>query len=146
MGIGRVLIVGSGGREHALAWACHRDAPDVAIIVAPGNGGTSEIAENVAVDVTDAQAVATLAVERAVDLVIIGPDAAAAAGVADACTARGVLVFGPTAAAARIESSKTYAKQVMDDAGIPTARWISGGAGDRNTSPRLSPSLAVRAS
>ncbi len=137
MGIGRVLIVGSGGREHALAWACHRDAPDVAIIVAPGNGGTSEIAENVAVDVTDAQAVATLAVERAVDLVIIGPDAAAAAGVADACTARGVLVFGPTAAAARIESSKTYAKQVMDDAGIPTARWISGGAGDRTHLTRV---------
>jgi len=131
MGIGRVLIVGSGGREHALAWACRRDAPDVAIIVAPGNGGTGEIAENVAVDVTDARAVATLAVERAVDLVIIGPDAAAAAGVADACAARGVLVFGPTAAAARIESSKTYAKQVMDAAGIPTARWIAGGADDR---------------
>jgi phosphoribosylamine---glycine ligase len=131
MGIGRVLIVGSGGREHALAWACLRDAPDVAIIVAPGNGGTSEIAENIAVDVTDAAAVARLAVERAVDLVIIGPDAAAAAGVADACTAHGVLVFGPTAAAARIESSKTYAKQVMDSAGIPTARWIAGGTDAR---------------
>ena len=62
MGIGRVLIVGSGGREHALAWACLRDAPDVAVIVAPGNGGTAEIAENIAVDVTDAQAVARLAV------------------------------------------------------------------------------------
>jgi phosphoribosylamine---glycine ligase len=131
MGIGRVLVVGSGGREHALAWACRRDAPDVAVIVAPGNGGTSEIAENIAVDVTDAPAVARLAVEREVDLVIIGPDAAAAAGVADACAARGVLVFGPTAAAARIESSKTYAKQVMDSAGIPTARWIAGGADDR---------------
>jgi phosphoribosylamine---glycine ligase len=131
MGIGRILIVGSGGREHALAWACRRDAPEVSIIVAPGNGGTSDIAENVAVDVTDATAVARLAVERSVDLVVIGPDAAAAAGVADACTARGVLVFGPTAAAARIESSKTYAKQVMDDAGIPTARWIAGGVEER---------------
>jgi len=131
MGIGRVLIVGSGGREHALAWACRRDAPGVALIVAPGNGGTTELAENIAVDVTDAPAVARLAVERAVDLVIIGPDAAAAAGVADACAARGVLVFGPSAAAARIESSKTYAKQVMDSAGIATARWIAGGADDR---------------
>src|ERR1700678_3241541 len=131
MGIGRVLIVGSGGREHALAWACRRDAPDVAIIAAPGNGGTSEIAENVAVDVTDATAVARLAVERAGALVVIGAAAAAAAGVADACAARGVLVFGPTAAAARIESSKTYAKQVMDAAGIPTARWIAGGSDDR---------------
>jgi len=78
MGVGRVLIVGSGGREHALAWACLRDAPDVAIIVAPGNSGTADIAESVAVNVTDAAAVARLAAERAVDLVIIGPDAAAA--------------------------------------------------------------------
>ncbi|MHB8489232.1 MAG: phosphoribosylamine--glycine ligase [Candidatus Dormibacteria bacterium] len=131
MGIGRVLIVGSGGREHALAWACLRDAPDVAIIVAPGNAGTAGIAENVAVDATDAVAVARLASERAVDLVIIGPDAAAAAGVADACHARGILVFGPTAAAARIESSKTFAKHVMDAAGIPTARWVAGEAADR---------------
>ncbi len=131
MGIARVLIVGSGGREHALAWACRRDAPGVAIIVAPGNGGTADIAENVAVDVTDAPAVARLASERAVDLVIIGPDAAAAAGVGDACTARGIPVFGPTAAAARIELSKTFAKQVMDAAGIPTARWLAGEAADR---------------
>jgi phosphoribosylamine---glycine ligase len=131
MGVGRVLIVGSGGREHALAWACRRHAADVAIIAAPGNGGTAGIAENVAVDVTDATGVARLAAERAVDLVIIGPDAAAAAGVADACTARGIAVFGPTAAAARIESSKTFAKQVMDRAGIPTARWLAGDATDR---------------
>jgi phosphoribosylamine---glycine ligase len=127
----RVLIVGSGGREHALAWVCRRDAPDTEVIVAPGNGGTAAIAENVAMDVEDAQAVAQLAVDRAVDLVVIGPDAAAAAGVADACTARGVLVFGPTAAAARIESSKTFAKEVMDAAGIPTARWVAGRAGER---------------
>jgi phosphoribosylamine--glycine ligase len=127
----RALIVGSGGREHALAWVCRRDAPDTEVIVAPGNGGTAAIAENVAIDVEDAEAVARLAGERAVDLVVIGPDAAAAAGVADACIERGILVFGPTAAAARIESSKTFAKRVMDEAGIPTARWIAGGAGDR---------------
>jgi phosphoribosylamine--glycine ligase len=131
MGIERVLIVGSGGREHALAWACRRDAPEVAIIVAPGNAGTAASAENVPIDVTDAAEVARLASERAVDLVIIGPDAAAAAGVADACQARGILVFGPTAAAARIESSKTFAKHVMDVAGIPTARWLAGDAADR---------------
>jgi phosphoribosylamine---glycine ligase len=131
MGIGRVLIVGSGGREHALAWACRRDAPDVAVIVAPGNAGTADIAGTIAVDVTDAPAVARLASEREVDLVIIGPDAAAAAGVADACNARRVPVFGPTAAAARIESSKTFAKHVMDVAGIPTARWRAGATEDR---------------
>jgi phosphoribosylamine---glycine ligase len=127
----RVLIVGSGGREHALAWVCKRDNPDIEVIVAPGNGGTAGIAENVAVDVEDAAAVAQLASDRAVDLVVIGPDAAAAAGVADACTGRGVPVFGPTAAAARIESSKAFAKDVMREAGIPTARWVTGGADDR---------------
>src|ERR1700693_1612581 len=131
MGIVRVLIVGGGGREHALAWVCRRDAPDAEILVAPGNGGTAALAENVAVDVEDARAVARLAADRHVDLVVIGPDAAAAAGVADACVERGILVFGPSAAAARIESSKTFAKQVMDEAGIPTARWVAGGADDR---------------
>jgi phosphoribosylamine---glycine ligase len=135
MGIVRVLIVGGGGREHALAWACRRDAPDTEVMVAPGNAGTAAIAENIALDVEDGEAAARLAVERSVDLVVIGPDAAAAAGVADACTRRGVLVFGPSAAAARIESSKTFAKEVMDGAGIPTARWVGGGVDDR---PRLS--------
>jgi phosphoribosylamine---glycine ligase len=132
MGIVRVLIVGGGGREHALAWVCRRDAPDTQVIVAPGNAGTASIAENVALDVEDADAVVRLALERSVDLVIIGPDAAAAAGVADACGARSIPVFGPSAAAARIESSKTFAKELMDGARIPTARWIGGGAGDRS--------------
>jgi phosphoribosylamine--glycine ligase len=127
----RVLIVGSGGREHALAWVCRRDAPDAEVLVAPGNGGTAALAENIAVDVEDADAVARLAADRDVDLVVIGPDAAAAAGVADACSERGIPVFGPSAAAARIESSKTFAKQVMDEAGIPTARWVAGTATDR---------------
>ena len=127
----RVLIVGGGGREHALAWVCKRDDPGVEVIVAPGNGGTADIAENVALDAEDPDAVAGLASDRAVDLVVIGPDAAAAAGVADACTARGVAVFGPTAAAARIESSKAFAKAVMREAGIPTARWVAGGGEDR---------------
>ena len=122
----RILIVGGGGREHALAWWCRRDRDDVQLICAPGNGGTEHIAENVPVDVTDADEVARLARERGVDLVVIGPDAAAAAGVADACGRNGIAVFGPTAAAARIESSKTFAKRLMDEAGIPTARWRSG--------------------
>jgi len=127
----RVLIVGSGGREHALAWACARDRDDVEVIVAPGNGGTARIAENVVLSATDAASVARLARARDVDLVIIGPDAAAAAGVGDACLAAGVTVFGPTAAAARIESSKSYAKALMDESGIATARWVTGGSEDR---------------
>jgi len=127
----RILILGGGGREHALAWACLRDRDDVELICAPGNAGTAELADNVALDVTDTDRIAGLAVERAVDLVVIGPDASAAAGVADACHAAGIAVFGPTAAAARIESSKTFAKTLMEVAGIPTARWMSGGAGER---------------
>jgi phosphoribosylamine--glycine ligase len=85
----------------------------------------------VPVDVTDAGKVAGIAAENRADLVVVGPDAAAAAGVADACAQRGIAVFGPTAAAARIESSKSFAKGLMDDAGIPTARWISGTGADR---------------
>ena len=126
----RVLIVGGGGREHALAWWCRRGREDVELIVAPGNAGTAELADNVAVDATDTVALARLAVERHVDLVVIGPDAAAAAGVADACAANGIAVFGPSASAARIESSKTFAKRLMDEAGIATARWIAGGDAD----------------
>ncbi|MEA2637983.1 MAG: phosphoribosylamine---glycine ligase [Chloroflexota bacterium] len=141
MGIVRALIVGGGGREHALAWACRRDAPDAEILVAPGNAGTADLAENIALDVEDARAVARVAGDREVDLVVIGPDAAAAAGVADACIERGIAVFGPSAAAARIESSKTFAKQVMDEAGIPTPRWVAGGAEDRR---RLSEFVAER--
>jgi len=127
----RLLIVGGGGREHALAWACARDRDDVELICAPGNAGTDAIATNVPVEVTDAAALARLARERSVDLVVIGPDAAAAAGVADACAESGIAVFGPTAAAARIESSKSFAKQVMARAGIPTARWLAGTREDR---------------
>ena len=127
----RVLILGGGGREHALAWSCARGHDDLELICAPGNGGTASIAENIAVDVTDAAAVARLAREREVDLVVIGPDAAAAAGVADACIAENIAVFGPTAAAARIESSKAFAKQLMESARIPTASWVAGTAGER---------------
>ena len=127
----RVLVVGGGGREHALAWAWHRDAPSDDIVVAPGNGGTVAFADNVAVDVTDAAAVARCARDHDAAIVVIGPDAAAAAGVADACTAEGIAVFGPGAAAARIESSKVFAKQVMQRAAIPTARWVAGDASGR---------------
>jgi phosphoribosylamine--glycine ligase len=122
----RVLVVGAGGREHALAWACARHASAPEIICAPGNAGTAQVGTNVPVNVVDGPAVARLGQERDVDLVVIGPDAALAAGVADACRAAGLTVFGPSAAAAKIEWSKTHAKQVMDGAGVPTARWLSG--------------------
>jgi phosphoribosylamine--glycine ligase len=129
----RVLIAGSGAREHALAWACTWQNSDVELICAPGNGGTAMMprATNVAVAADDPAGIVRAARELDIGLVVIGPDAALAAGVADACMAAGIAVFGPTAAAARIESSKIFAKTVMDAAGIPTARWRSGGARDR---------------
>lgn len=132
----RVLIVGGGGREHALAWVCGRE-PEVEVVCAPGNAGTAATGRNLPVDVSDGGAVAALAESERVDLVVIGPDAAAAAGVADACATRGIAVFGPTAAASRIESSKSFAKQLMVEATIPTARFVSGGAEERATLHRF---------
>jgi phosphoribosylamine--glycine ligase len=128
----RVLIAGSGAREHALAWACTQGHPDLELYCAPGNGGTASLATNIPVVADHPDGIVRAARDVGAGLVVIGPDAALAAGVADACTAAGIAVFGPTAAAARIESSKTFAKDVMDRAGIPTARWRSGTAADRS--------------
>ena len=122
----RILVVGSGGREHALAWACARHPTAPEVLCAPGNAGTAQLGANVPIAPTDGPAIARLARDREVDLVIIGPDAALAAGVADACRDVHVPVFGPSAAAAKIEWSKTHAKQLMERAGVPTARWRSG--------------------
>jgi phosphoribosylamine---glycine ligase len=127
----RVLIAGSGAREHALAWACTRQNKRVELFCAPGNGGTATIATNIPVAADDPAGVVAAARASEARLVVVGPDAALAAGVADACMAAGIAVFGPTASAARIESSKIFAKTVMDTAGIPTARWRSGGQSDR---------------
>ena len=129
----RVLVVGSGAREHALAWACRRERADVVVACAPGNAGTDPLGPNLAATADDPASVVDCARQFAADLVVIGPDAALAGGVADACAASGFAVFGPTAAAARIESSKTFAKELMDVAGIPTSRWRAGHEGDRES-------------
>lgn len=118
----RVLVVGSGGREHALALALSRDAAVSEVHVAPGNPGTAAVATNHPVDLLDGPAVAALAVRLAVDLVVIGPEAPLVAGVADVVRAAGVACFGPSAAAAQLEGSKAFAKDVMAAAGVPTAR------------------------
>src|SRR5246127_2569233 len=109
----RVLVIGSGAREHALLMALQRD-PDVdGLIAAPGNAGTAAVAEQHAIDVTSGDAVAKLAAGTAADLVVIGPEVPLVLGVADAVRADGIACFGPTAAAARIEGSKAFAKDVM---------------------------------
>jgi len=118
-----ILILGSGGREHALAWAVKQNPKCDRLIVAPGNPGTAAIAENADIDILDGDAVAVFAAENAVDLVIIGPEAPLAAGVADRLREAGLSVFGPSQAAAQLESSKSFTKSICDAAGAPTARW-----------------------
>ena len=116
----RVLLIGSGGREHALAVGLAADPAVESIVAAPGNPGIAQVAEVREVTATDPAAVAALAVEVAADLVIIGPEAPLVAGVADAVRAKGIACFGPTAAAAQLEGSKAFAKDVMAAAGVPT--------------------------
>ena len=118
----RVLIVGGGGREHALAWRLRRDDPGLTVIAAPGNPGIAELGECVPVAATDLDGLETLATERRVDLTIVGPEAPLAAGIVDRFRAAGLPIFGPTQAAAEIETSKAFAKQLMLEAGVPTAR------------------------
>jgi phosphoribosylamine--glycine ligase len=117
----RVLVVGSGGREHALAWAIARSRGVEALFVAPGNGGTAGIAENVPIAGDDVDALVDFAGKARVDLTVIGPEAPLVMGIVDRFQAAGRRCFGPTRAAARLEGSKVFAKEFMRRHGIPTA-------------------------
>lgn len=116
-----VLVVGSGSREHALAWKVRQSPRLGELFVAPGNAGTAAIARNLPVGVTDFEGLFAATREHRIELVIVGPEDPLAAGLADFLTERGVAVYGPSRAAAEIESSKAFAKALMADAGIPTA-------------------------
>lgn len=118
-----VLVLGSGGREHALAWAIAKSPRLDSLFVAPGNGGTATIAKNVPLDMNDADAVIGFARSENIDLVVIGPEAPLVAGVADAIRAAGIAVFGPGAQGARLEGSKSFSKEFMLAHGLPTARY-----------------------
>ncbi len=120
-----VLVVGSGGREHALALGLSRDDGVAEVHVAPGNPGTAEVATNHPLDVMDGAAVADLATRLGADLVVIGPEAPLVAGVADVVRAAGIAVFGPSRAAAQLEGSKAFAKDVMVAAGVPTGASLT---------------------
>ena len=117
----KILVVGSGGREHALGWSIRRDAPDAFLFFAPGNPGTAEIGSNLPVPSHDIESLVALAAERDIDLTVIGPEVPLSLGLADRLQAGGRLAFGPSGAAARIESSKAFAKDLMRRAGVPTA-------------------------
>ncbi|MEM6760988.1 MAG: phosphoribosylamine--glycine ligase [Pseudomonadota bacterium] len=118
-----ILILGSGGREHSLAWAVLQNPKCDRLVVAPGNAGIAAIADCAALDINDGEAVLRFAEEEAIDLVIIGPEAPLAAGVADVLRAAQVAVFGPSRAAAQLEASKAFTKSICDAAGAPTAAY-----------------------
>ncbi|MBO9474364.1 phosphoribosylamine--glycine ligase [Shimia sp. R10_1] len=118
-----ILILGSGGREHALAWAVMQNPKCDKLIVAPGNAGIAQIADCADFDTEDGGAVASFVAENAIDFVIIGPEAPLAAGVADRLREAGVLVFGPSQAAAKLEASKSFTKEICDAANAPTAGY-----------------------
>ena len=117
----RVLVIGSGAREHALCWALSRSPRLTALFCAPGNGGIAALATCVALDQMDFAACADWAEQNAIDLTVVGPEDPLCGGIVDVFQAQGLAVFGPTAAAARIEGSKAWTKRLLLDAGIPTA-------------------------
>jgi len=116
----RILVVGGGGREHALCWALKRDTPEAALFAAPGNAGTAQLGSNIKIPATAVDALVAAVREHRIDLTIVGPEAPLAAGLADRLRAAGHAVFGPSRAAARIESSKAFAKDLMRRAGVPS--------------------------
>lgn len=118
-----ILILGSGGREHALAWAVLQNPKCDKLIVAPGNAGIAQIADCAALDIMQGGAVTSFAEENAIDFVIVGPEAPLAAGVADRLREAGILVFGPSGAAARLEASKSFTKEICAAVGAPTAAY-----------------------
>ncbi|HEU0299274.1 MAG TPA: phosphoribosylamine--glycine ligase [Longimicrobium sp.] len=119
----KILVVGNGGREHALLWKLRRDAPDAELFVTKANGGMEGLAQSVPLGPGEMQALAGWAEQNAVDLTVVGPDNPLADGIVDHFTTHGLCIFGPTKAAAQIESSKAFAKALMQRHGIPTAAF-----------------------
>jgi phosphoribosylamine--glycine ligase len=119
----KVLVVGSGAREHAIAWKLDQSAHRPQLSAAPGNAGISAVAKCVEIAAHDVERLVEFAMDERIDLVVVGPEAPLALGIADACRARGIRVFGPTRDAAQVESSKSFAKEVMVAAGVPTAPY-----------------------
>jgi phosphoribosylamine--glycine ligase len=119
----QILMVGNGGREHALLWKLTQDAPDAVFFATRPNGGMAELAEGVEIAPGDIEALSGWAASRSIDLTVVGPEAPLAGGIVDRFQSKGLPIFGPSAAAARIESSKSFAKELMRNAGVPTAEF-----------------------
>ena len=118
----KILVIGSGGREHTLIWKLHEERPDATFYAAPGNGGTETLAESVPIKAEAVDELAGFAESKEIDLTVVGPEAPLALGIVDVFEAKGLPVFGPSQGAAEIESSKAFAKELMVEAQIPTAR------------------------
>ncbi len=118
-----VLLIGSGGREHALAWALRKSFRTGKLFIAPGNPGTAELGTNIALDISDFDAVSEFIQEQGITLTVVGPEQPLVDGIADYLEARGCAVFGPSAAAAQLEGSKSFAKEIMQKYGIPTGEY-----------------------
>jgi phosphoribosylamine---glycine ligase len=142
-----VLVIGAGGREHALAWRLAASPSVNRVISAPGNPGMADLGPVHAVDAEDPDAVGALAAEVGADLVVIGPEAPLVAGVADVLQERGIATFGPSAAAARLEGSKAFAKEIMAAAGAPTAGYVATSDRDEANAAldRFAPPYVVKA-
>src|SRR5215831_13034320 len=117
----KILVVGSGGREHALAWKLKQSSDVERIFCAPGNAGTAQIAENIAISASDLEALVRFAKENRIDLTVVGPDDPLAAGIVDLFAGEKLRAFGPTKSAARLEASKIFAKELMSAQKLPTA-------------------------
>ncbi len=130
----RVLVIGNGGREHAICWLIRERAPAAELYCAPGSPGTGECAESVAIDVSDIEGLRRFAAGRGIDLTVVGPELPLSLGIVDAFRERGLRIFGPSRAAARLESSKVFAKEFMQRHGVPTSEFVV--AGDRDTARR----------
>ncbi len=143
----RVLVVGSGGREHALVWKLSQSPKISALLCAPGNGGISGIASCVEIEPTDIEGLLGLAKRERIDLVVVGPENALAAGVVDAFDRVGVRVFGPSRMGARIETSKVFAKDLMEKYGVPTASFetFDDYAGALDYLRKLAPPYVIKA-
>lgn len=119
----KVMVVGSGAREHAIAWALAQSPLRPQLFAAPGNPGMAELAECISIAADDVAGLVDSAVSNEIDLVVVGPEVPLSGGIADRCREQGIHVFGPVQAAARLESSKAFAKELMKAAGVPTAAY-----------------------
>jgi len=144
----RILLVGGGGREHAIAWKLKRDDPSLDLHAAPGNPGIAGLATCHRMQAADLDAIVTLGIQGRFDLTIVGPEAPLAGGIVDRLARRGLRAFGPSAAAARIESSKRFAKELLLAAGVPTARatWHVDRESARDAARQLGAPLVIKAS